>query len=92
MGTAFALLSAFSYSIMYFMVRAGVRRGDLDGGAFVTTTVNVIVLTGFVALTSLAGDPPDWNLTGVAWFCLAGLLGTGFGLLVASILSSLAGS
>jgi drug/metabolite transporter (DMT)-like permease len=79
MGSLLALLSALAYSITYFLVRAGVRRGDLDGGAFVTTTVNVILLTGFVALMSWAGDPPDWDVTGIAWFAIAGLLGTGFG-------------
>jgi len=43
MGSLFALLSALAYSVMYFLIRAGVRRGDLDGGAFVTTAVNVIL-------------------------------------------------
>jgi drug/metabolite transporter (DMT)-like permease len=79
MGSLLALLSALAYSVMYFLIRAGVRRGDLDGGAFVTTTVNVILLTGVVGFMALAGDPPDWNLGGVAWFALAGLLGSGFG-------------
>jgi drug/metabolite transporter (DMT)-like permease len=79
MGSLLALLSALAYSVMYFLIRAGVRRGDLDGGAFVTTTVNVILLGGLVTFLSLAGDPPEWQLTGVAWFALAGLLGSGFG-------------
>src|SRR6185369_2077690 len=79
MGSAFALLSAFAYAVMYFLIRAGVRRGDLDGGAFVTTTVNVILLTGLVAILALAGQPPTWVLTGIAWFAVAGLLGSFMG-------------
>ena len=79
MGSLLALLSALFYSIMYFLVRAGVRKGDLDGGAFVTTTVNVILLTSVVAILWLAGDPPDWDLTGLAWFAIAGILGSFFG-------------
>jgi drug/metabolite transporter (DMT)-like permease len=78
-GSLFALLSALAYSFTYFLIRAGVRRGDLDGGAFVTTTVNVILLTGIVAVLTAAGDPPAWNVVGVVWFALAGLLGTGIG-------------
>jgi drug/metabolite transporter (DMT)-like permease len=78
-GSLLALLSALFYSFMYFLVRAGVRKGDPDGGAFVTTTVNAVVLTAGVAIVSLAGDPPSWDLAGVAWFAVAGILGTGFG-------------
>jgi drug/metabolite transporter (DMT)-like permease len=78
-GSLLALLSAVAYAVMYFLIRAGVRRGDLDGGAFVTTTVNVILLTGVVGFMALGGDLPDWNLGGVMWFALAGLLGSGFG-------------
>ena len=79
MGSLFALLSALAYSVMYFLIRAGVRRGDLDGGAVVTTTVNVILLGGLVSILSLTGTPPAWNLVGVAWFAVAGMLGSGFG-------------
>jgi drug/metabolite transporter (DMT)-like permease len=78
-GSLFALLSAVAYSVMYFLIRAGVRRGDLDSGAFVTTTVNVILLSAVVAIATLSGNPPDWNPVGVAWFALAGLLGSFFG-------------
>jgi drug/metabolite transporter (DMT)-like permease len=79
LGSLLALLSALAYSVMYFLIRAGVRRGDLDGGAFVTTSVNVILLAGLVTILSLTGDAPDWNWVGVAWFAVAGILGTFFG-------------
>jgi len=75
-GSLLALASAVFYSAMYFMVRAGVRRTDLDGGAFVTTVVNAVLLVLAVAVVALAGSPPQWHVEGLAWFVLAGFLGT----------------
>ena len=75
-GSAFALASAACYAAMYFLVRAGVRKTDLDGGAFVTTVINAVLLGGTVAILTLAGHPFAWDLRATAWFAVAGLLGT----------------
>lgn len=64
---------------MYFLVRSAVRKDDLDGGAFVTTLCNVILLVAAVGTVSLLGSPPSWEATGVSWFVAAGLLGTFIG-------------
>ncbi len=76
LGSAFALASAASYAAMYFLVRAGVRKSDVDGGAFVTTVVNALLLGGAVAFLTLTGHPFAWDLRALAWFAVAGLLGT----------------
>ena len=75
MGSLLAFISALSYSIMYFLVRSGVRRGDPDGGAFVTTMVNVILLAGAALVVSLIGSAPEWHPGALIWFALGGLLG-----------------
>lgn len=79
MGSLLAFTSALSYSAMYFLVRSGVRKNDLDGGAFVTTLCNVILLVTAVGTVSLLGSPPSWEATGLSWFVAAGLLGTFIG-------------
>jgi drug/metabolite transporter (DMT)-like permease len=75
-GALLALASASCYSAMYFLVRAGVRRADLDGGAFVTTVVNATLLAGGTVVVAVVGGAPNWNLTAVFWFAVAGVLGT----------------
>ncbi len=75
-GSVLALASAVAYSAMYFLVRAGVRKGDLDGGAFVTTLVNAVLLSTGVAILALTGHTIPWNVHGVVWLTIAGLLGT----------------
>lgn len=76
LGSLLSLASATAYSVMYFLVRAGVRKTDLDGGAFVTTVVNAVMLVAAVLVLSLAGHPPAWRLEAVIWFAIAGFLGT----------------
>jgi drug/metabolite transporter (DMT)-like permease len=76
LGSLLSLASAVSYSAMYFLVRAGVRRTDLDGGAFVTTVVNFVLLVAAVLVIAVAGHPPTWRLEAVIWFSIAGFLGT----------------
>ena len=72
LGSALALASAVFYSAMYFLVRAGVRRTDLDGGGFVTTLVNAVLLGGAVVVLTATGHGPAWDLRAVAWFAVAG--------------------
>lgn len=76
LGSLLGLASAVSYSAMYFLVRAGVRRTDLDGGAFVTTVVNAALLAAAVLVVVVAGHPPAWRLDALIWFSIAGFLGT----------------
>jgi len=76
LGSLLGLASAVSYSAMYFLVRAGVRRTDLDGGAFVTTVVNAVLLVAAVLIIALAGSAPAWRLEALIWFTIAGFLGT----------------
>ncbi len=76
LGSLLGLASAISYSTMYFLVRAGVRRTDLDGGAFVTTVVNVALLVAALLVVVVAGHPPAWRLDAIIWFAIAGFLGT----------------
>ena len=76
LGSIFALISAVAYSAMYFLVRAGVRRTDLDGGAFVTTVVNAILLVGGALVAAFLLPATPWSGEAIIWFALAGVLGT----------------
>lgn len=76
LGSVLALASACIYAAMYFLVRAGVRKTDLDGGAFVTTLVNAVLLVGTIVALTATGHGPAWDLRAVAWFAVAGILGT----------------
>jgi drug/metabolite transporter (DMT)-like permease len=75
-GSLLAFASALAYSCMYFLVRSGVRKGDPDGGAFITTLINVLMLAAAVLLVTIVAAPPDWDPTGIFWFAVAGMLGT----------------
>jgi drug/metabolite transporter (DMT)-like permease len=75
-GSLLGLASAVAYSAMYFLVRAGVRRTDIDGGAFVTTVVNAVLLVATLLVISVAGHPPAWRPEALIWFSVAGFLGT----------------
>lgn len=76
LGSVLALASAVFYAAMYFLVRAGVRKTDLDGGGFVTTVVNALLLGGTVVVLTVTGHGPAWDLRAVFWFAVAGTLGT----------------
>jgi drug/metabolite transporter (DMT)-like permease len=78
-GSLLAFLSAVSYSFMYVFVRTGVRPGDPDGGAFVTTLVNAVLLGGGALLVAAIAGPPTIALGGLAGFAAAGFFGTFLG-------------
>jgi drug/metabolite transporter (DMT)-like permease len=75
MGSLLAFISAASYASGYLLVRTGVKPGDPDGGAFVTTVVNAALL-GSAAIVALAlAGPVALAPAGIAWFAVAGVLG-----------------
>ena len=76
MGTLLAFASAVSYSLMYILVRTGVRAGDPDGGGFVTTLVNVVLLGAATLVVSVWAGPPSLEVAGLAGFAAAGFFGT----------------
>ncbi len=76
MGTLLALASAVSYSLMYILIRTGVRAGDPDGGGFVTTLVNVVLLGAATLVVTVWAGPPTLEVAGLAGFAAAGFFGT----------------
>ena len=87
MGSILAFVSALAYSSGYMLIRTGVRPGDPDGGAFITTVVNAALLGGAVLIALALGAQVDVAGQGLAWFAVAGVLGpfTGRILLFAGI-------
>jgi len=75
MGSLLAFISAICYAVGYLLVRTGVKPGDPDGGAFVTTVFNAVLLGGAAAIVLLLGAPVTFVPAGVAWFAVAGVLG-----------------
>ena len=75
MGSLLAFVSAISYATGYLLVRTGVKPGDPDGGAFVTTVVNAMLLGGAAVVVLALGAPVTFVPAGIAWFAVAGVLG-----------------
>lgn len=75
MGSLLAFVSALAYSAGYILIRTGVRPGDPDGGAFVTTVVNATILGGAAAGALALGAQPDVAWAGLAWLTVSGVLG-----------------
>jgi drug/metabolite transporter (DMT)-like permease len=75
-GSLLAFISALAYAVMYFLVKSGVRKGDPDGGAFLTTLVNAVLLAIVIAVVAVVHRPPEIHPVGVAWFAVGGLLGS----------------
>lgn len=75
MGSLLAFVSAFSYAAGYILVRTGVRSGDADGGAFVSTIANAVLLAGALLLVALGGHLPPLDPAALAWFAIGGFLG-----------------
>jgi drug/metabolite transporter (DMT)-like permease len=74
-GSILAFVSALAYSCGYILIRTGVRPGDPDGGAFVTTVVNATLLGGAALGAVALGSRPDFAWAGVAWLATSGVLG-----------------
>jgi len=75
MGSILAFVSAVAYSAGYILIRTGVRPGDPDGGAFVTTVVNATILGGGALIALGLGAEPDFAWAGLAWLIFSGVLG-----------------
>jgi drug/metabolite transporter (DMT)-like permease len=74
-GSLLAFISALSYASGYILVRTGVRPGDPDGGGFITTLFNVLLLGGGALIAVVLRGGANLAPAGLAWFVLAGVLG-----------------
>jgi drug/metabolite transporter (DMT)-like permease len=75
LGCLLAFLSALGFATHYFLIRAGFRAGDPDGGAFVSTISSTLLL-GAAAIVALALQPGmSLEPAGLAWFAAAGAFG-----------------
>lgn len=79
MGSLFAFLSAFGFSLANVMIRKGTTATSKNNGAFIsmvlTTAISGIVFT----IIGLSRGWPIVTWKGVFWFCFAGVLTTFFG-------------